>query len=96
MKIDKLPKKDNKGDRANLGVINRCPELMRRYKNNRMRKARVGDDCLSCKFCLELEHEPPDLLDVRYVYCIGHIPDALDGYKLDPFQANTSVSSILL
>lgn len=75
--------------------VKRCPEFMRRSKNNRNWRIRVvnsdkasgeakAEDCLQCKYCLGTKPESSGPAYLDYIYCIGHIPDALDEYKLGP------------
>ena len=70
-----------------------CPEFMRKSKNKNNWGIRVinssklsGEadvtDCMNCKYCLGKESESSIPVVSDYIYCIGHIPDALDEYKL--------------
>lgn len=84
IKIDKLTdKRLNMHDVSYIRGVNRCPELMRRSKNGRIRGVEA-DVCLSCKYCLISEPQSSGPTNIDYIYCIGNNPDVLDGYKLGP------------
>lgn len=71
--------------------VKKCPEFMRRSKwrirvvnSDKLSGEANVYDCVYCKYCLEKEPKSSIPLDLDYIYCIGHIPDTLDEYKLRP------------
>ena len=73
--------------------VKKCPEFMRRSQKDCIRGANVHD-CLHCKYCLERKPASGYVPDLDCIYCIGHIPDALDEYKFRRFIRTSGNSSM--
>ena len=73
--------------------VKKCPEFMRRSQNDCIRGAN-DHDCLHCKYCLERKPASTDILNLDCIYCIGHIPDALNEYKFRRFNRTSVFSSM--
>jgi len=85
IKIEKLTdKRLNPYDVSYVRGVNRCPEMMRRVEKNDSSIGVEAEFCCYCKYCLVIEPKSAGPAIMESIYCVGHNPAALGGYKLCP------------